>query len=113
MFRRISLRQFGILFSLMLSLTPAAYADEATSEKATKPVAEAAKSDGKPNDGEPNTGTPAPWVEELTTRARKSVVVISFLGRDGRPLGLGTGFVISPEGLIVTNLHVIGEARPI
>ena len=52
-------------------------------------------------------------VEQLTTLVRKSVVVVSFTGRDGKTKGLGTGFVISPDGLIATNLHVIGEARPI
>lgn len=52
-------------------------------------------------------------VAELTALARKSVVIVSFTGRDGRTKGLGSGFVISPDGLIATNLHVIGEARPI
>ena len=32
-------------------------------------------------------------------------------GRDGGELGVGTGFVIDPEGLIVTNYHVINEGR--
>lgn len=50
---------------------------------------------------------------ELATNAKESVVAVSFAGRDGRQAGLGTGFVISKEGLIATNLHVIGEARPI
>ncbi|MFN6104494.1 MAG: S1C family serine protease, partial [Planctomycetaceae bacterium] len=52
-------------------------------------------------------------IEELTEQARKSIVVVSFSGRDGRNQGLGTGFVIDGEGLIATNLHVIGEGRPI
>jgi regulator of sirC expression with transglutaminase-like and TPR domain len=52
-------------------------------------------------------------IEELTEQARKSIVVVSFSGRDGRNQGLGTGFVIDAEGLIATNLHVIGEGRPI
>src|SRR5207248_2193240 len=31
----------------------------------------------------------------------------------GDQQGLGTGFVIDKNGLIATNLHVIGEARPV
>ena len=52
-------------------------------------------------------------VEQLAESARKSVVVIMFAGRDGKQQGIGTGFVLSKEGLIATNLHVIGDARPI
>jgi len=58
---------------------------------------------------------PAPMsasVEALTKKAQKAVVVITVQGR-GRQYGLGSGFVVDPGGLIATNLHVIGEARPI
>src|SRR5262245_9743865 len=49
----------------------------------------------------------------VTAKVRPSVVVISFAGREGGQEGLGTGFVIDRSGLVATNLHVIGEARPI
>lgn len=51
--------------------------------------------------------------EELAAEAKDSIAVILYTGRDGKQQGLGTGFVISEDGLIATNLHVIGEARPI
>jgi regulator of sirC expression with transglutaminase-like and TPR domain len=51
--------------------------------------------------------------KDLAARLRPSIVVITYAGRDGNQQGLGTGFVIDKSGLIATNLHVIGEARPI
>src|SRR5262245_16877104 len=52
---------------------------------------------------------PTLTVEQLAERARKSVVVVTVTGRDGRQQGLGSGFVIAADGLVATNLHVIGE----
>lgn len=52
-------------------------------------------------------------VEKITASCRKSIAVVTITGRDGKREGLGTGFVLSADGLIATNLHVIGEARPI
>jgi regulator of sirC expression with transglutaminase-like and TPR domain len=60
---------------------------------------------------EPGSEPPVYSVEELVTRTRPSLAVISVSGRDGRDQGVGTGFVIDPDGLIATNLHVIGDAR--
>ena len=51
-------------------------------------------------------------VEAIAKGAKASVVTIRFSGRGGRDEGLGTGFVVG-DGLVATNLHVIGEARPI
>ena len=53
------------------------------------------------------------WIEQVVQRSADSVVLITVEGRDGRQAGLGSGFVVSADGLIATNLHVIGEARPI
>lgn len=52
-------------------------------------------------------------VQQLAAIAKKSVVVVTFHGRDGERQGLGSGVIVDPNGLIATNLHVIGEARPI
>ncbi|HEV3136891.1 MAG TPA: trypsin-like peptidase domain-containing protein, partial [Pirellulales bacterium] len=58
-------------------------------------------------------GATAESVEQLTQKARKSVVVITSARRDGQHEALGTGFVIAPDGLVATNFHVIGEGRAI
>jgi regulator of sirC expression with transglutaminase-like and TPR domain len=52
-------------------------------------------------------------VEELARDLRRSVVTIRYSGRGDGDRGLGTGFVVAADGLVATNLHVIGEARPI
>jgi len=50
-------------------------------------------------------------VEQLASDVKPSLVTISTKGRDGKYQGVGTGFVIEREGLIATNLHVIGDSR--
>ncbi len=52
-------------------------------------------------------------VEQLAESTKKSLAVILYTSREGKKQGIGTGFVIDAKGLIATNFHVIGEARPI
>lgn len=77
-------------FALFLFLTPVSWGQEASEE-------------AKPD----NSLT----VEQIVERVRPSLVTISTAGRNSREHGLGTGFVVSANGLIATNLHVIGEGR--
>lgn len=49
--------------------------------------------------------------EELVAQVNESVVIIRVDGRDGTEVGLGTGFVIDPAGIIASNFHVIDEGR--
>ncbi len=51
-------------------------------------------------------------VSDIAAQARKSIAVLLYTGRQGKQIGLGTGFVVG-DGLLATNLHVIGEGRPI
>ncbi|QEF98356.1 Putative serine protease HtrA [Stieleria maiorica] len=50
--------------------------------------------------------------QSLIAKVRPSVMTIRVQGRDGDPMGIGTGFVIDSDGLIATNFHVINEGRP-
>lgn len=49
--------------------------------------------------------------QEIIAQVRESVVIIRVEGRDGEEVGLGTGFVIDPKGIIASNFHVIEEGR--
>lgn len=51
--------------------------------------------------------------KSLTKLVKNAVVTIRHMDRAGNENGVGTGFVIDPNGLIATSLHVIGEARTV
>ncbi len=42
-----------------------------------------------------------------------AVVVINTIDKNGRPMGQGSGFIISNDGAVVTNHHVIADATKI
>ena len=84
--------------------TAAAPGAETTEATTTTPAAQA----------EAPVAQPAPEVlsnEALAARAKASLVFIRSTDRTGAEHGLGAGFIISTDGLIVTARHVIGDGR--
>jgi len=47
---------------------------------------------------------------KLAEKAKRSVVRLDILDSRGRKIGVGSGFIVSSDGRIVTNHHVIDEA---
>src|SRR5437660_1209860 len=86
---------FSIRFTVLLGVALSFFSPTQAQDKKTPPKAD------------------AKTVEQLAEQAKDSIAVLLYTGRDGKQQGLGTGFVISEDGLVATNLHVIGEARPI
>ena len=54
-----------------------------------------------------------PDLRALAKETRPAVYLLVLQDEDGKTIGSGTGFLISPDGLLVTNHHVIAEAKSI
>ena len=54
-----------------------------------------------------------PDLRALAKQARPAVYLLAIQDEDGEVKGSGTGFLISPDGLLVTNHHVIAGAKQI
>ena len=50
-------------------------------------------------------------VSDIVSRCSPGVVSIKTKDKYGKDIGLGSGFLISPDGLIVTNFHVMESAH--
>ena len=53
------------------------------------------------------------WVAPVARRSEPSVVTILSFDGAGKQFGLGSGFIVREDGLVVTNYHVIQNASAV
>jgi S1-C subfamily serine protease len=61
----------------------------------------------------PSPAGEIPDLRALAKETRPAVYLLVLQDEDGKTIGSGTGFLVSPDGLLVTNHHVIAEAKSI
>jgi len=52
-------------------------------------------------------------IVEVVDRVGPAVGRVRVAGKSGQPAGVGSGFLVSPDGLVVTNSHVVHGARTV
>ncbi len=72
---------------------------------------------------EPRAATPAPDADIFDAYSKAvisvadvvgpAVVRVETRGPNGRPGGVGSGVVIAPDGLVLTNSHVVDSAKEV
>ena len=50
-------------------------------------------------------------VSGIVDKVGQSVVRIDLLNGQGRPSGSGSGVIVSPDGFVLTNSHVVGQGE--
>jgi S1-C subfamily serine protease len=53
------------------------------------------------------------WIQPVANRSLPSVVTVLSFDGDGKQFGMGSGFIVGKDGLVVTCYHVIQNASAV